>query len=302
MPEKGEFDMKNEKLILDVHENPKSLSQWILFALQHVLAMFVACITVPMLTGIPVDATIFASGIGTLFYIFVTKKKSPVFLSSSFAYIAPITSALALGNAVNKNFLAVIIGMIIVGLIYVIIALVIKKVGTNWLNKLLPPIVIGPIIMVIGLSLSVSAVNNLTGVTSSITNGSYNLMHIFCGMVAMIVTAICARYGKNTIKMIPFVIGMASGYIISLIFSVIGLCFNIDYLKVIDFTPIIDNFKNLSISSFISLPDFIFLKDLSAFNLSQLPEIILLFAPVALVTICEHIGDHLNLGNIINRD
>ena len=291
-----------KKLILDVNENPTKIRHWILFALQHVLAMFVACITVPMLTGIPVDATIFASGIGTLFYIFATKRKSPVFLSSSFAYIAPIISALALGNAVNKNFLAVMIGMGIVGLIYVIIALIVKKVGTEWLNKLLPPIVIGPIIMTIGLSLAGSAVNNLTGVTSSMTGGTYNLIHILCGLVAMIVTCLCARFGKSTIKMIPFVIGMSSGYIVALIFTLIGMATNVDFIKVIDFSPIINNFKDLSISSFISFPDFIFLKDLSAFDISQLPEIILLFAPVALVTICEHIGDHLNLGNIIDKN
>ena len=213
-------NMNNNNLVLDVEQNPKKVVHWILFAVQHILAMFVACITVPLLTGLPIDATIVAAGIGTLFYIFTTKKKSPVFLSSSFAYISPMVSALALGGAVEKNFLAVIIGMAIVGLVYVIIALIIKGVGTAWLDKLLPPIVIGPVIMVIGLSLAGSAINNLTNTAVSADN--YNIIHIVCGLVAMFVTAIAAIYGKNTIKLIPFVMGILAGYAVAAIFTVIG--------------------------------------------------------------------------------
>ena len=164
----------NNNLVLDVEQNPKKIIHWVLFAIQHILAMFVACITVPLLTGLPIDATIVAAGIGTLFYIFTTKKKSPVFLSSSFAYISPMVSALALGNAVEKNFLAVIIGMAIVGLVYVIIAVIIKFVGTNWLDKLLPPIVIGPVIMVIGLGLAGSAINNLAN--TAVSPDNYNII------------------------------------------------------------------------------------------------------------------------------
>lgn len=291
--------MRNN-LILDVNENPKKVSHWLLFATQHILAMFVACITVPLLTGIPIDATIVASGIGTLFYIFTTKKKSPVFLSSSFAYISPICSALALGNAVNNNFLAVMIGMAIVGLVYVIVALVIKYTGTNWLDKLLPPIVIGPVIMVIGLGLAVSAVNNLQNTAVSAAN--YNIWFILCGLVAMFVTAITAVFGTKTLKLIPFVIGMVSGYLFALVLTLIGNAADNAALKVIDFTPIVENFETVKFTSFLKVPDFIFLKDFSSFDASQIPQIILLFAPVALVTICEHIGDHKNLSNIIDVD
>lgn len=289
--------MRNN-LILDVNENPKKVSHWLLFATQHILAMFVACITVPLLTGIPIDATIVASGIGTLFYIFTTQKKSPVFLSSSFAYISPICSALALGSAVNDNFLAVMIGMAIVGLVYVIVALVIKYTGTNWLDKLLPPIVIGPVIMVIGLGLAVSAVNNLQ------TNAgpNYSIWFILCGLVAMFVTAITAVFGTKTLKLIPFVIGMVSGYLFALVLTLIGNAAGNDALKVINFEPIVENFETVKFTSFLKVPDFIFLKDFSSFDASQIPEIILLFAPVALVTICEHIGDHKNLSNIIDID
>lgn len=292
--------MNNNNLVLDVEQNPKKVVHWILFAVQHILAMFVACITVPLLTGLPIDATIVAAGIGTLFYIFTTKKKSPVFLSSSFAYISPMISALALGNAVEKNFLAVIIGMAIVGLVYVIIALVIRAVGTDWLDKLLPPIVIGPVIMVIGLGLAGSAINNLAN--TAVSPDNYNIIFIVCGLVAMLVTALSAIYGKNTIKLIPFVMGILAGYGVAAIFTIIGNVADIQLLKVIDFTPVIENFKEIKFTSFLDVPDFIFLKDFSAFDVSQLPEIILLFAPVSLVTVCEHIGDHKNLSNIIGRD
>ena len=292
--------MNNNNLVLDVEQNPKKVVHWILFAVQHILAMFVACITVPLLTGLPIDATIVAAGIGTLFYIFTTKKKSPVFLSSSFAYISPMISALALGNAVEKNFLAVIIGMAIVGLVYVIIALVIRAVGTDWLDKLLPPIVIGPVIMVIGLGLAGSAINNLAN--TAVSPANYNIIFVVCGLVAMLVTALSAIYGKNTIKLIPFVMGILAGYGVAAIFTIIGNVADIQLLKVIDFSPVIENFKEIKFTSFLDVPDFIFLKDFSAFDISQLPEIILLFAPVSLVTVCEHIGDHKNLSNIIGRD
>lgn len=291
---------QNNNLVLDVDQNPSKISHWILFAIQHILAMFVACITVPLLTGLPIDATIVAAGIGTLFYIFTTNKKSPVFLSSSFAYISPMVSALALGGAVQQNFLAVIIGMLIVGLIYVIVAVIIKFVGTKWLDKLLPPIVIGPVIMVIGLGLAVSAVNNLQNTAVSADN--YSFVFVVCGLSAMFATALSAIYGKNTIKLIPFVIGILVGYGVAALFTVIGMTAGIDSLKVIDFSPIVNNFKEIKFTSFLDLPDFLFLKDFSAFNISQLPEILLLFAPVALVTICEHIGDHKNLSNIIGKD
>ena len=211
-----------------------------------------------------------------------------------------MVSALALGDAVQQNFLAVMIGMVVVGLIYVIIAVIIKFVGTKWLDKLLPPIVIGPVIMVIGLGLAVSAVNNLQN--TAVSPDNYNIIFVLCGLVAMAVTAVSAIYGKNTIKLIPFVMGILAGYGVAAVFTIIGNVADITTLKVIDFSPIIENFKEIKFTSFLDVPDFIFLKDFSAFDPSQLPQILLLFAPVALVTVCEHIGDHKNLSNIINKD
>ena len=309
--------MNNEKnLVLDVEENPKKISQWILFSLQHILAMLVACITVPLLTGLPIAATIISAGIGTICYIFITKLKSPVFLSSSFAYLAPMSSALAIGligQATGMNYLALIIGMVLVGLVYVIVSIVIKFVGTNWLNKILPPVIVGPVIMVIGLSLAGSAVSNLTRASSS--GEPYNLIALLCGLIALFVTAISSFYGKGKMaSLIPFVIGMGSGYIAAVLFSVFGYVIGKnEYFNIVNFTPLIelfgDNFSFASIINYrIFVPNdpesFIFLRfeEISKFDWISITEIIALFVPVSLVTICEHIGDHKNLGNIIGRD
>ena len=306
---------KEKYLELDVNENPKRIKDWILFAIQHILAMLVACITVPVLTGLPIGATLISAGIGTICYILFTKKKSPVFLSSSFAYLAPMSSALAIGlinDAGGKNYLALIIGMFLVGLIYVIVGLVIKFTKTDWLNKLLPPIVVAPIIIVIGLSLSGSAIENLVRTNGS--NQSYNLIAIFCGFSALLATAISAHYSKKFLKLIPFIIGMCTGYVTALLFTLIGYYgFGNDYFHIINFDPLISIFTtDFGISTFfnykIFVPNdpnsFIFLRfeEISKFDWATIGQVCALFIPVAFVTICEHIGDHENLGNIINRD
>ena len=289
---------KND-LVLDVHEVPAKKSQWALLSIQHILAMFVACITVPLLIGTSIPATIISAGVGTLIYIFLTKKKSPVVLSSSFAYLSSMGVAFGLGG--GNNYLALAIGMGMVGLVYVIVALVIKKFGTAWLFKLLPTIVVGPVIMVIGLGLAGSAINNLTNTAASAAN--YNLVHILCGLVALFVTAITAHYGNKTLSLIPFVIGMLAGYGTALIFTGIGYAANWDYAKVIDFSPIVNNFTNIGVTSFIGYDCFGFLQwNNGAFQAGQLLTIFLAFVPVSLVTICEHIGDHLNLGGVIHKD
>ena len=293
---------KND-LVLDVHEVPAKKSQWVLLSIQHILAMFVACITVPLIIGTSIPATIISAGVGTLIYILLTNKKSPVVLSSSFAYLSSMAVAFALdanpNDGVTGNYLALAIGMVIVGLIYVGVALIIKKFGTAWLFKLLPTIVVGPVIMVIGLGLAGSAINNLTGAAS----GTYNLIYILCGIVALFATAITAHYGNKTLSLIPFVIGMGAGYATALIFTVIGHLANWEYAKVISFAPIINNYKDISLSSFIGYDCFAFLNwNNGTFEVGQIITIVLAFAPVALVTICEHIGDHLNLGGVIHKD
>ena len=287
---------KND-LVLDVHEVPAKKSQWALLSIQHILAMFVACITVPLIIGTSIPATIISAGVGTLIYILLTQKKSPVVLSSSFAYLSSMGVAFGLGG--GNNYLALAIGMVMVGLIYVIVALVIKKFGTAWLFKLLPTIVVGPVIMVIGLGLAGSAINNLNNTAA----GTYNLIHILCGLVALFATAITAHYGKKTLSLIPFVIGMGTGYLAALLFTGIGHLANWDYAKVINFAPIVNNFTDIKVSSFIGYDCFGFLQwNNGAFEVGQLITIFLAFVPVSLVTICEHIGDHLNLGNVIHKD
>lgn len=308
---------KSKNLVLDVEESPKKIHEWLLFSIQHVLAMLVACITVPLLTGLPVAATIISAGVGTFIYILMTKGKSPVFLSSSFAYISPMTSALAvglIGGATGMNYLAVILGMIFVGVVYCVFALVIKKVGTAWLNKILPPVVVGPVIMVIGLSLAGSAITNIT--SASVSNSpSYNWVALCSGLVALFATAIASHYGKKMIKLIPFVIGMGCGYIFAVIMTLIGYygCGN-EYFNVVDFTAFINIFsaENIGVASFFNyklfLPNdpesFIFLRfeEIAKFDWATIGTVALLFIPVSLVTMCEHIGDHENLGNIIDRD
>lgn len=308
--------MVKNNLVLDVEENPKKVSQWFLFAIQHILAMLVACITVPLLTGLPIAATLISAGIGTIFYILITKKKSPVFLSSSFAYITPMITSLQIGligQATGMNYLALIIGMILVGLVYVIIALVIKFVGTSWLNKLLPPVIVGPVIMVIGLSLAGSAISNVTSATGS--GQSYNLIALLCGLIALFVTSLSSHYGKGKmLSLIPFVVGMGAGYIAAVLFTIFGYTIGKnDYFNIVNFAPLVNLFgKNFSFASIINyklfIPNdsesFIFLRwnEISKFDWATISEVILLFVPVSFVTVCEHIGDHENLGNILGRD
>ena len=301
-----------QKLILDVNENPKKIRSWILFAFQHIFAMLVACITVAWQTGLAIGPTLISAGVGTIIYIIATKGKSPVFLASAFAYISAMIAALGLGVSqeglqfittpgnMNRNFLAVILGMILVGIIYVVVALLIKKFGTKWLNKLLPPVVIGPVIMVIGLGLAGSAVSNINSVA---VEGGSQYMSILMALLAMVITAICAHYGKKMIALIPFVIGMGSTYILSLILTLIGRACNIPVLQIIDLTPL-TSIDWTSIKSYITT-DFIFMDAINQevhFDISMLGSVFIIFAPVSLVTICEHIGDHKNVGNIIGRD
>lgn len=301
-----------QKLILDVNENPKKIRSWILFAFQHIFAMLVACITVAWQTGLAIGPTLISAGVGTIIYIIATKGKSPVFLASSFAYISAMIAALGLGVSqeglqfittpgnMNRNFLAVILGMILVGIIYVVVALLIKKFGTKWLNKLLPPVVIGPVIMVIGLGLATSAVANMN--TVDVAGGS-QYMSLLMGLVAMFITAICSHFGKKMVSLIPFVIGMGSAYVLSLILTLIGRAAGVPALQIVDLTPL-TSLDWTSWKSYINV-DFMFLSAINQevqFTPMMLGSVFIIFAPVSLVTICEHIGDHKNVGNIIGRD
>ena len=262
-----------KKLILDVHEKPK-VAHWIALSIQHVLAMFGSTVLVPMLTGLPVSLALISSGIGTMFYLFVTKGKSPVYLGSSFAYIAPITSALALGATLKAqgemisgaNYGAVMGGLMMVGIVYLVIAIIIKFIGTDWLNKLLPPVVIGPTIMVIGLSLAGTAVNMASE-------------HILIALVTLLTAVLVSAYTKGLLQLLPIFSGIVVGYLVAIISGVV-------------------DFSAVHQANFFEIPSFAFLHSTPVFNL----EVASIMIPVAIVTITEHIGDHLVLGSIVGRD
>lgn len=265
---------KND-LLYDTHEKP-TLGKWLILAIQHVFAMFGATILVPLLvneaagtTVLTIPVALVMSGVGTLIYILCTKGKSPVYLGSSFAYITPI--AVAFSKDGVSGFTT---GIIAAGLIYVLFALLIKLFGKNWIDKLLPPIVIGPMIMIIGLSLAPSAVTQI-GLSSS----SLEWKSLVVALISFLVTAITAVGAKGFFKVIPFLIGIVSGYVAAI------------FLGMVDFTTV-------SNAAFFEMPKFLLpIKDYT-FSLAGL----LTIAPIALVTIAEHIGDHMALSAIINKD
>lgn len=297
------------KLIYNINDKP-AFSKLLVFALQQLLAIMAATLVVPIqvssTTGVEMSsaAALFGAGCGTLVYVLFTRKKSPVFLGSSFAFIGSMCSAFAGATTAALGFLGLIIGAIIAGLVYVVIALVVKKFGVAWIDKLMPTVVIGPTVAIIGLSLSGSAIGNLQ---SAIADTSSVYLCILCGLVTLFVTIISSTFGKKMAKLIPFIIGIASGYVLALVFTIIGSIANVDSLLIIDFTP----FKNLLddgkvvFTTFISIPEFTFTKAIDGFkdfNASYLLTLFVGYAPVAFVVFAEHIADHKNISSIIEKD
>ncbi len=268
--------MKETKMLLDVNEKP-SIPKWIVLAIQHVFAMFGATILVPILvnsaageTVLTIPVALVTSGIGTLLYILCTKGKSPVYLGSSFAFIAPLAAAYLKGGISGA-----MVGVMAVGLIYVIVATIIHFVGKNWLDKLLPPIVIGPMIMIIGLGLAPSAISQI-GLAAGT---AFDWKTVLVAAVSFLVTAVVMTRAKGFLKVIPFLVGIISGYVLSVI------------LGMVDFTPVVE-------AKFFSIPQFV----IPFVNYTPNFAALITIAPVALVTICEHIGDHTSLSNIIGKD
>lgn len=289
------------KLIYDIHDKPKPLSL-IVFAFQQLLAIIAATILVPLLVNansgtdvVVMDqaAALFGAGAGTIVYLLITKFRSPVFLGSSFAFIAPLAGAAVFG------YFGIMLGAVFAGGVYVIISIIIKLIGINWVDKLLPPVIIGPTVALIGLSLCGSAINNLNNTAVSVDN--YNLVAILCGIITFIVTILCSVKGSKGLKLIPFIIGILSGYAVASIFTVIGNVCGIDYLKLVDFTPL------TSMDSIFRVPNFTIVEAINqGFEPlgggSGVASVALLFAPVAFVVLAEHIADHKNLSSIIDRD
>ena len=296
------------KLIYNIEDKPK-FNQLIVFALQQLLAIITATIVVPILVNaygtvnLEMDpaAALLGAGVGTLVYQLFTKKKSPVFLGSSFAFLSSMYSATVFG------FFGIILGAVFAGAVYVVIALLVKAVGSGWLNKLMPTVVIGPTVALIGLSLAGNAVGDLT--KASATGAPYSLAAIVCGLFTLAVTiTVCAK-GKGFVKLIPFIVGVLSGYALASVFTIIGNIAGIDSLKVIDYSALINNFSTINLGSFFHLPKFAFVeafKELSngglAMKLADFGTLMLLYAPVAFVVFAEHVADHKNISSIIERD
>ena len=264
--------MMKEKLILDTHEKPAPLN-WLSLSAQHVLAMFGATILVPLLTGLPVGLTLISSGIGTLIYIFCTKGKVPVFLGSSFAFITPI--ALAREAAGQGGITG---GLVMVGILYVVIAMIIKFAGTGWVAKVLPPVVIGPTIMTIGLYLAPVAVRWSTQ-TGGVRDGDWSMTYVIIALITLSTAIFVSTYTKGLFQLLPIFFGMIVGYIAAVVLGVVDL-------SAIAFSGL---FNNLEFAIFNYTPVF------SA-------EIAALMLPVAIVTIAEHVGDVLVLNDILKRD
>ena len=297
------------KLYYDIQDKPK-FPQLVIYAVQQLLAIMAATLVVPLIIGheMQPSAALFGAGVGTLIYQLFTRGKSPVFLGSSFAFIGSMSAAFAGGVSAALGYAGIIIGAIFAGLVYVVIALIVKFVGVNWIDKLMPKQVIGPTVAIIGLSLAGNAIGDLQKgdvsvmveaggetVNQMLTNP---LIAVLCGLVALFVTMLCSTYGKKSIKLIPFIIGILSGYGLAAIFTVIGNSTGIDGLKVIDFSV----FNQMSL---FEIPRFTFLTAMDGIkeiNASYIGTIAMAYLPVAFVVFAEHIADHKNISSIIEKD
>lgn len=271
-----ELQTSKVNLLLDVDQNPP-FAKGLLLSLQHVFAMFGATILVPLILGMPVSVALFASGVGTLIYMAATQFKVPVYLGSSFAFISAMAFAI---QQMNGDVSAAQTGVFLVGIVYVFVALAVKFIGTNWIDRLLPPIVIGPMIMVIGLGLANSAVTN----AGFIKDG--DLKSITVAIITFLITAFINTKAKGFLKIIPFLFGIMGGYIVA---AVLGL---------VDFTPVLE-------ASWIEIPGlYLPFSTGGFFNEYSLyfgPETWAIL-PVAVVTIAEHIGDHTVLSQVCGRE
>ena len=297
------------KLVYNVNDRPTA-GKLVVFAIQQLLAIMAATLVVPVIVGHGMSsaAALFGAGVGTLVYILFTKKKSPVFLGSSFAFIGSMGAAFAGAASVSLGYLGIIIGAACAGLVYVIIAAVVKVAGVNWINKLMPPIVIGPTVAIIGLSLAGNAVGDMTSGGLKVNNLSVASapIAVLCGLVTLLTIVIASVYGKKSGKLFPFVYGILAGYAFSSVLTVIGNIAGIDALKVVDYSALKALFADgVSLSSFLTVPDFTFLTAFGAFGElsgSYVLTVVVAYVPVAFVVFAEHIADHKNLSSIIESD
>ncbi|MDE6505204.1 MAG: uracil-xanthine permease [Clostridia bacterium] len=311
------------QMIYGVKDRPK-IGRLILFSLQQLLAILAATIAVPMIigNGMSPSAALFGAGVGTVVYLLFTKFKSPVFLGSSFAFLGSMATAFAGGVSMSLGYLGLIIGAVLAGLVYVIIAVIVRFAGVKWIDKIMPAVVIGPTVAIIGLSLAGNAVGDLmkgsvfvdtvveqviettTGKETLLVNASQMMcspyIALLCGLTTLAVTIVCSVYGKKLMKMIPFIIGILSGYALAAIFTGFSYIEGAECLRVIDFSK----FNNMQ-----WYPDFAFISaigEMSAGSVGSIGAYIgtiaVAYIPVAFVVFAEHIADHKNISSIIDQD
>ena len=293
------------KLIYGIQDKPR-FSQRLVFALQQLLAIMAATLAVPAVinsncgTSMSQAAALFGAGVGTIVYLLFTRSKSPVFLGSSFAFIGSMIAAFGGAASAALGYFGLILGAVLAGLVYVILAIFAKTLGTDWLNKLMPPVVIGPTVAIIGLSLAGNAVGDFT-------NGAGGSVYVAmtCGLVTLLATILSAYYGKKMARLIPFIIGILCGYACAVIFYLIGKVNNDPALQVISFQPFVECFSPVSFKSFLSVPEFTFWNARGAFKEftgGYFVTILTAYVPVAFVVFAEHIADHKNLSSIVEKD
>jgi len=291
------------KLVYDVNDKPK-FGQMLIFAFQQLLAILAATIAVPSIigNGMSQSAALFGAGAGTIIYLLFTKFRSPVFLGSSFAFIGSMFAAFAGAASIEAGYLGLLFGALFAGLVYVIIAIVVKFAGVNWISKLMPSVVIGPTVAIIGLSLAGNAVGDVLKFASYDAANSVYVMNahgwvgFICAIVTVVFVIISSVYGKKFLKLIPFIIGILAGYIVATIFTLIGKSTGNEALMVIDFSI----FQNMQ-----WYPDFTFLKafrGIDAITPQYIATVAVAYIPVAFVVFAEHIADHKNLSSIIEKD
>ncbi|MGN0447285.1 MAG: uracil-xanthine permease family protein [Acutalibacteraceae bacterium] len=289
------------KLYYDIKDKPK-FPQLVVYAIQQLLAIMAATLVVPIIigNGMQPSAALFGAGVGTLVYVLFTKANSPVFLGSSFAFLGSMSAAFAGAVSTAAGYAGLIIGAIFAGLVYVVIALVIKLAGVNWIDKLMPKQVIGPTVAIIGLSLAGNAVGDLQKGKFLIDGVSTAnpLVAVLCGIVTLVVVMLCSTYGKKSIKLIPFIIGIMAGYAFAAILTLIGIKTGNDSLKLIDFSV----FSGISL---FALPEFTVITAKDGFKEidgAYIGTLAAAYLPVAFVVFAEHIADHKNISSIIGKD
>ncbi|MCM3386684.1 NCS2 family nucleobase:cation symporter [Ureibacillus chungkukjangi] len=263
------------KAVLDINDKPTA-GQLVTLSFQHMFAMFGSTILVPQLVGLSPAIALLTSGIATIIFLLITQFKVPAYLGSSFAFIAPILAVGGLENGASVNPGNAMMGAMAVGVVYGIVSLLIWTTGYKWLMRLLPPIVVAPVIIVIGLGLSGTAVDMAMNV-----NGVYSFKHFSAALVTLFAAIIFNVYFKNILSTMPILLGLIVGYVYS---AIIGI---------VDFTPV-------SQAKMFALPDFLIPGVDYEFKITS--TILLAMVPIVIVTISEHIGHQLVLGKVVNRN